>query len=215
MDDTTGTSGRRTITVTGEGRVTAPADAARVELGVEVTAGTPADALSACANAERALVDAAGSAGVADGKVTTGWASVEPEWEHYGERPRLRGYTARVVVRADVADLAAAGRVASAALEAGGAAARLHGLVPRIDDPAQAEYAAREAAFNAARAKAQQFATLAGARLGRLLALTDARHGWQPRPMRTMALSAGEPLDVHAGEHEVAIEVTATWELVD
>jgi len=219
MDDTAGAAGRRAITVTGEGRVLAPADAARVELGAEATAGTPAEALAACADTERAMTQAVGSAGIANAKITTGWATVEAEWEHVGDRPRLRGYTARVVVRADVADLATAGRVASAALEAGGHGARLHGLVPRISDTERAEHAAREAAFGAARAKAQQFATLAGARLGRVLALSDARHGWQPAhgPMRAsaMSFSAGEPLDVHAGEHQVAVEVTATWELVD
>jgi uncharacterized protein YggE len=218
MTEAAGDGARRSITVTGEGRVGAPADAARVELGVEVTALTPAEALAAAADVERAMVESARTAGVEDRRITTGWAGVDAEWEHTGGRPRLRGYTARIVVRIDVTDLASVGRIASAALDGGGQSARLHGLVPRVSDPTEPERAARERAFAAAKDKAEQFAALAGARIGRLVTLTDAKRGWQPGPGPVMAartVSAGEPLDVRAGEHEVAVEVVATWELLD
>ena len=217
MEQTPTADDRRRVTVTGIGRAAVPADAALVHLGVEVTATTPGEALAASADTERQMVAAVLAAGVAESGIATRWATVEPQWEHYGERPRLRGYTARVDVQVTVDDLGSAGAVASAAVDAGGDVARLHGLTPIVRDRAAGEALARESAFADARAKAEQYARLAGQRTGRLLDLTDAvTDVGRYEPHAVMAAHrSGEPLEVRAGEHEISVTVRAAWELTD
>ncbi|MFL6139427.1 MAG: SIMPL domain-containing protein [Frankiaceae bacterium] len=208
----------RRITVTGMGRAAVPADAVVVRLGVEVTATTPGEALAACADAERQMVAAATEAGVARAGVTTRWATVEPRWEQYGNRPQLRGYVARLDVEAIVEELSSAGAVAAAALSAGGDVARLHALAPVVRDRAPGEATARELAYADARARAEHYASLAGQRLDRLLVLDEAGHEMGHHPRFGLMAAAGaraESLEVHAGEHEIAVAVSATWELAD
>ena len=79
---------------------------------------------------------------------------------------------------------------------------------------------AREAAFDDAQDKAQQYAALAGARLGRVLAVVEGGGvpGFEPMAgrrdaMMSMKASAGG-MPVEAGEHSVGATVRVAWELV-
>jgi uncharacterized protein YggE len=80
-----------------------------------------------------------------------------------------------------------------------------------LADPSPVLAAARTAAFADARAKAQQYAVLAGRGLGKVVGLTDVvTGGVQPRYELMAATQAAAPVEL--GETSVAVTVTVRWE---
>jgi uncharacterized protein len=108
-----------------------------------------------------------------------------------------------------VEDLDRVGELLGVAVNAGGPDARVEhvGLAveaPELDD-------ARQAAFDDARRRAEQYAALAGRSLGPLLALSELDGGPGPRPQAEAADAAGVAAPpVEPGRQQVAVVVTAT-----
>ena len=87
--------------------------------------------------------------------------SVQPRYDYRdGKAPALTGYDLANVVEVTVRDLAALGAVIDGALTAG--ATSLDGLAFRVEDPREAERAARTAAVAEARERAEVLAEAAG-----------------------------------------------------
>jgi uncharacterized protein YggE len=75
---------------------------------------------------------------------------------------------------------------------------------------------AREAAWAEALATARHFASLAGARLGKVVSIAQQPGSPAPIPMaRIQRAAAAEPLTVEAGESSVSATVAVVWELLD
>ena len=195
-------SDRRTVTTQGTGTASAVPDAVTVVLTVEVSGATPAEALRGCGTAQAAVLSALGVPVAASG------VSVQPAWDHDRQRPGPPHAIATVTAR--LPDLASAGDAVTAALEAGGKVVRLESLTPVITDGAAARESAREAAFQAARTSAAQYARLAGCRLGDLVQVTEgsAGGGW------VSAARATKDFAVADGAQEVAVSLEAVWDLV-
>jgi uncharacterized protein len=206
-----------TVTVVGEGLASAVPDTALLHLGVETRGATPGEALEACSHALEEVIAAVRTAGVQPPRLATGELSVHPDWEVNPQgQQRPAGYraAARLTARLDVP--ARAGQVATAAVAAGGEAARVHGLMLVVGDQAGVLAAAREAAWRDARGRAQQYAALAGVGLGRILRIEEVaggRHA-QPLTMGFAAAAAAGPA-VEVGEAEVGARVAVTWALLE
>lgn len=115
-----------------------------------------------------------------------------------------------------VDDLASLGPVIDAATAAG--ANQINGVNFGLKDPRAAEDAARLAAVNDLRAKADLYAQATGYRLGRLIRLSEGGAD-AVVPVRVMATAAprvqGVPVTpVSPGELTVRIDITASYELV-
>src|SRR6266487_5909455 len=158
-----------------------------------------------------------GAAGVEPPRLATGELSVHPDWE-MGEQGQQRpaGYraAARLTARLDVP--ARAGQVATAAVTAGGEAARVHGLVLVVGDQAGVLAVAREAAWRDARGRAEQYAALAGVGLGGVLRIEEVAGAGHVLPLAgryQVQARAGPAVEV--GEAEVGARVAVTWVLVD
>src|SRR6266496_1429379 len=160
-----------------------------------------------------------GAAGVEPPRLATGELSVHPDWE-MGEQGQQRpaGYraAARLTARPDVP--ARAGEVATAAVAAGGEAARVHGLVLVVGDQAGVLAAARRAAWRDARGRAEQYAALAGVALGGVLRIEELAGARHTLPLALaggyQAQAAAGPA-VEVGEAEVGARVAVTWALLD
>lgn len=211
------TAEERTVTVVGEGMATAVPDTALLQLGVETRGATPGEALDACSRALDAVIAAVRAAGVEPPRLATSGLGVHPDWEVGPQgQQRAAGYRAAAGLTARLAAPARAGQVATAAVTAGGEAARVHGLVLVVGDQAGVLAAAREAAWRDARRRAEQYAALAGVELGRverIEELTGARHA-QPLARGFAAADAAGPA-VEVGEAEVQARVAVTWALLD
>jgi uncharacterized protein YggE len=205
-------AGTATVAVTGAGSASAVPDTALLTLGVETRGASPAEAFEGCRRTLAQVLEALDAEGVEPARRTTTGLELQEDWESRQAGAGPVGYRAgtRLTVRLD--DPAGAGRVAAAAVNAGGDAARVHGLELVVGDQAAVAAAAREAAWRDAEARAGQYATLAGATLGRVLQVRDVPPPPDVRPMRLVADALGGPA-VEPGEASISAAVAVTWAL--
>jgi uncharacterized protein YggE len=210
------TADERTVFVVGEGLASAAPDTARLHLGVETRGATPGEALDACSLALDEVIAAVRAAGVEPPRLATSELSVHPDWEARPEGQRPAGYRAAARLTARLDAPARAGEVATAAVTAGGEAARVDGLVLVVGDRAGVLAAAREAAWRDARGRAEQYAALAGVALGRVLRIEEVSGARLALPLagRYEAQAAAGPA-VEVGEAEVQARVAVTWALLE
>lgn len=206
--------GKRTVTVIGSGTVRVSPDVVRLDLRVGHDAADVAEALSGATRGITSVTEAVRAAGVADSDIRTLNASVNQRWDNTGTAV---GFTAQQQLSVVVRRLDATGEI----LEAGTAAVGNALLVDqvRLDVYARdnAEHQAREAAFANARSKAEQYAALAGCRLGDALGVAElgaAPVGVQGRQSFAASMPMGASgMPVEGGDLDVSTSVTVTWQL--
>ena len=205
----------RTITVGGEGEVQVVPDLARVGFNVETTHAELARAQAENARRLAAVIARLTALGVAERDLQTSRYAVRPQHD-YNRQGRLIGYQVFNGVRVTVRALARL----SERLDAAGAAGanRVHGARFDVSDKEDALRRAREAAVRDARARAEQYATLTGVRLGPPVAVAEGGRDRPVRPMMLRALSASvedaaAPTPVEPGEQTIRLSVQITYEI--
>lgn len=203
-----------TITVTGEGVVTAAPDIATVSLGVTTQGETAAEAMAANTAALTAVLERVRAAGVEDRDIQTSTLNLNPNWSNSdgSSMAVIRGYIATNVLQIRVRDLAKLGGVLDAAITDG--ANTLNGVSFGLAEPEPAMDDARKAAVAKARARAELLTGAAGVGLGRILSISEGGGYAPPMPMYRMeAAMADAPVPVEGGEVGVTANVTITWEI--
>ncbi len=202
------------VTVTGAGTAAAPPDVMHLELAAEAEATGVQEALDQASAALERMRRALLGQGVDAADVASGPIGVNPR---YDQKSRVCGYAAELRLRVMLRDLATAGSVLSAAVAAGGNAARVYSMSLEHSDPAELLRRAREAAWQDAHARAVQYARLAGRELGDVVAVTESPDGPQPIPRAAyfaeLSGAAVASVPVEAGTSTVTVRVTARWEL--
>jgi uncharacterized protein YggE len=205
--------GRRTVTVTGSGRASASPDVVRLDLRVGHDASDVAAALGGAATGIAEVGRVAREHGVADADIRTLDASVSQRWDNTGTPV---GFTAQQRLGLTVRRLEAVGEVLEAAAAAVGNALLVDQVRLDVADRGDALARARDAAFADARARAEQYAGLAGTTLGPVLGVAEG--GAVPpagRQMKFAAMAADSAgaMPVEGGDLEIGASVTVTWEL--
>jgi uncharacterized protein len=204
---------KRTITVDGSGRATTVPDVADVRFGVAVTRPTVAEARAVAAETAARILSALGAAGVARADIRSASLVVQPEYDYQDGVQRLRGQSVIHQFAVTVRDLDELGRIVDDGLAAG--ATTLDDVAFRASDPAPARAAARVAAFQDAKARAEALAAEASVTLGPVLAIAESEPAGIPRPMafgktRLMAAEAA-PTPIEIGEDEVVVGVSVVF----
>lgn len=207
------------FTLTGEGKAAAKPDLALITAGVVSEAKTAREALDANTAAMTRLIAAVKTAGVEDRDVATSGFSVQPRYvfsqrnDGTQEAPRITGYEVRNSVSLRVRDLAKFGALLDAAVTEG--SNQIDGIAFDIADKDRLFDEARKAAFADARRRAEIYAEAAGVKLGRLIDLSEQSGGFPPpRPVAMrQEMKAAADVPIATGEHEIAVNVTATWEV--
>ena len=199
------------IQVDGVGRASAAPDVVRFPVGVESSAATVGEALAGTDAAALRLLETLRELGVADSDVQTVNVSLYPRFDRDGQE--ITGYSARHDLTVTVRELDRAGAVMGAAVEAGGDAARLQGLSLALEDDAAVQAKAREKAFDAARAKAEQYAELTGATLGDVVWVREQVSTAGPAAGFATDAAAAEAVPIAAGSAEVVVTVAVRWSL--
>lgn len=202
------------VTVAGTGTVTTVPDVVRASLGAEAGAPDVAAALGTADEAARRIVDVLVQRGVDRADVQTAGVQLYPQYGPEGQ-PNA-GYTARQDLTVTLRDLATAGELIAAAVEAGGDAARLNGVSFAVADETALRTEAREEAFADARAKAEEYAALVGRELGEPVSVREeAGVGGYGGGGGSTAESAGAVADVTLapGTSEVSTTATVRWSL--
>ena len=201
----------RSIAVLGEGAARVEPDAITLRLGVEVIAQTPAAALArARENAERVL-QRLRELGVAESDLQTTGFNVfriqDGPPPGPGQQPpsSYRGYAS---IGVKVGDVARAGAILEAAMQAGATA--LEGLNYGLRDDSQPRLVAIADAVRAARPRAEAAASAAGLRLGGVRAVAELDPAGPVRP----AMGGGTGEGVAPGEIEVTVHVNVTFDVL-
>jgi uncharacterized protein YggE len=203
-----------TVTVRGDGLIRAEPDEAVLWITLTALEDRPGTALADVSARATALVALLDEVGVSEGDRSTTGIAVGEEFDHTPEGRVSVGHRAASGVSVRLSDPELIGRLISRATQE--LDARIGG--PRwlisLDNPVRLEAARRAAAD--ARRKAEAYAEGVGAKVGRLIRLSEP--GEHAGHAIRMARSAGggqhhDSIPVEPGEHEVAASIQATFAL--
>jgi uncharacterized protein YggE len=214
--DDTAAATRRTITVTGQGEVTASPDLVILTVAVETAAPRAATAVGENAKRSAAVVGALKSLVGKGDKVTTSRYSLEPRYQSNkpGEvtEPRIAGYVARNDVQVETHNVDGVGALIDAANRAG--ANRISGLQFALSDRSEQLRAALEKAGSEARAQAESVAKALGVTLKHVAsATTSTGPVIQPRYFErgVAAMEARAPTPIEPGVVSVSATLQVTY----
>lgn len=177
----------RTITVTGEGAASARPDVVVVGLEISETSENVTTALARVHDHLGTLGDVLRGFGVRDADLRTTGSSLNPAWDPQGGRQI--GHTATHGLSVVLRDEQHLNQVLSGCAEAVGNALNINRISLEVADPTPLRAQAREAAFAAALAKAEQLAALAGATLGPAVTIAEPSAGGALPMARDMVMA--------------------------
>ncbi len=172
------TTERDTISIQGEGKVTAVPDIGQVSVGIVTRDKDVAKAQENNITQFNAVVEALKKEGVDKKDLTTNNYSVYPQYDYSNGQQRLIAYEVRQSLTVKIRDLDKAGRIITVAGQNG--VNEVGGLSFTIDDPADLQSQAREKALVNAREKAERLAKLAGVSLGKIVSFSESTGGVVP-----------------------------------
>ena len=209
-------SNDRWVEVRGEGSVSAAPDFARITIGVTSAGRNAGEAMAANAKAANALVSLIKAEGVAPADIQSSDVSISPTFSQSSPgqttSPTITGYSVSNNVTVIVRDIARLGALIDKAVVVG--ANSIYGIGFGHNSPSALLDKARPLAVADARRKAEIYAGAGGARLGRLMVLTE--EGGSEAPVafsRAYAGASPAPPPIEAGEDRLTVTVTARFEL--
>jgi uncharacterized protein len=209
-----------TITMVGEGKVSAAPDMAEVTSGVVTQDKTARAALDDNTAAMSKLITVLKGTGIAEKDIQTSGFSVQPQYARanpdasgYVPPARIVGYRVTNNVTIRLRDLSRLGGVLDQAVTVGANA--ISGISFSIADPKTLLNEARQQAMADAMAKARLYADAANVGLGRVLSISE-QGGPSPQPeaFKVMrAVSADSAVPVQSGEISYNVSVNVEWEI--
>lgn len=206
-----------TITIDGEGKVTATPDVAVVSLGVQSDAKTVKAAQGDNSQKMNDIVKAVKDLGVKDADVQTTNYNIYPKYSYNKDTgiSDIVGYTVSQSVTVKVRDLDKVGSILFKAGELG--ANQVGGVQFTVDNPENLKVQAREKAIDNARTKANVLFDKLGLRPGRIVSYNEsAPGGIYPVYMKesSYGIGGGAPApSVEAGSLDINVNVSLTFEI--
>jgi uncharacterized protein YggE len=210
------------VVVTGEGEVQAAPDMAILDLSVLREAKTAREALTDNNKAMSKVLGAMKEAGIEDRDLQTSGVNIQPTYTYPNDKnglkaPKIIGYNVTNGLTVRVRDLNKVGDLLDKSIDLG--VNQSGGLRFVNDDPSKALMDARKKAMENAVEKAKILTETAGAKVGRVLEITEYVNNGRPMPMaRTkMIAMAAEPasdsVPLSAGENSYNVNVTVKFEI--
>ena len=205
----------RTITVVGEGTVSADPDQAVATIGVETVGDSVQEATGESAEIMEALLEAFEAEGVKAADIRTSGYSV---WTDYGSRELIAGESAPIyrvnnTVTVTVRDLDILSTLLDAAIENG--ANSIHGITFSIEDKVELASEARSLAAADAKARAEELAELVGVEVGDVISVSEVIGASTYPVMReaAMGMGGGGAGPISAGELEYKLQLQVMYEI--
>jgi uncharacterized protein YggE len=204
------------IAVSGSGEVFGAPDTLQMSFGVSVLRPTVKQAVADAAALAEQLISTLESSGVVRDDVQTANYSIYPEYDYSSDERKLVGYRVSNTVTAKIRDIDSAGSVIDAAVVGTGDEIQVSGVSFSIEDDEELISAARDAAWQDARAKAQQLADLAGLELGDAVMISESVAGVSPQPLYRAAfedsIAQSVETPIEAGQQQVAVTLQVRFE---
>jgi uncharacterized protein len=205
----------RSITVSGEGKVTVRPDTASLSLGVQTVRPTATDALNRTNASADALIAALKAAGIGNDDIATSGLSIYPQ---YGSTNNaITGYQASNNVTVTVRTITEVGRLIDVAVTAAGDDITIGGVSFFVDDTEALIGSARVDAIDNARKRAGEYATAAGVSVGAVQEISEASiNSVSPQMYRVASMakfSGGASTPIESGTQDLTVAVTVVYEL--
>lgn len=211
---------RDTITIQGEGKVTAIPDIGEISVGIVTKGKDVAKAQKDNITQFNKLVEALKSAGVEKKDLTTSNYSVNPTYEWPDGRQVMTGYEVRQSLQVKIRDLDKAGDIVSIASQNG--VNEVGNLNFTIDEPETLRAQAREKALENAKEKAIALTKLTGSTLGKIVSFSESSYGGNPQPIyytkdmmvrNEAAADAAPAPSFEAGSQDIVVNATIQYEI--
>jgi uncharacterized protein YggE len=202
------------VTVNGQGKVTYVPDTGYITAGVSSKGKTAQEAWDKNSEAVKKLFDALYALGIDAKDLQTSNLSIQPEYSHPKDQdPVLIGYIVSYDLKITVRKLDDMGNVLDSLVKSG--ANRNVGIAFGLANMDKLMDEARLKAISEARHKADLYATAAGAKLGRVIDISEGQP-WHPQMVRleldNMKAAAGA-LHLAQGQQELSVTVTVVYGL--
>lgn len=218
----------RTITVSGDGKITAKPDLAYVTLSVSSTGKTVKEVTSENNTKMNKVIEELKKLTIAEKDIATTEYYLSPEYDSQQvvyspvtladrKLPKIIGYSLNQSLGVKIRNLEIADQVLDIATASG--ANQVSGLSFQIDDTSNFKQEARAKAFQTAREKAQQMANSAGVKLGRVVTFSES-FGDYPMPYANFAMNktmmaedSSVAPQLQPGSQDLNVNVTVTYEI--
>lgn len=207
------------IAVSGTGTVSVQPDIAVINMGIEVTAPTVAEARDQAATAMSAVQAAIEGQGVDVKDIKTRYFNIYPQYSYADNAaPTIVAFTVSNQVDVKVRNIDTASAVLDAAIGAGGDTMRVNSINFTVDDPNQFLADARKEAVEDAKANAQVLADAAGVTLGAPISINESASYGEPFPpyypyAERSAQDSGGATTVNAGQQELTLQVSVVFSI--
>ena len=205
---------RRTITVSGTGKISAVPDRVSLSLGVQSQAKQAQDALAQNTKSMQKLFATLEKADIDKRFIQTSQFSVNPVYNRPkdGSPSIVTGYRVTNTVTVTLDEIEKLGGLLDAVVTAG--SNRINGISFSISNAEELLNKAREKAVTDAVEKAKLYVGAAGVALGQILTISEGgSFAPEPKYMRSMMTEADMAVPIAAGEQELSARVTVVIEL--
>ncbi len=208
---------QNTITISGEGKVTAAPNIATTEIGLVTEKKDVASAQKENTEKMNKLIAAVKTAGIEEKDIQTTQYQIYPKYDYSNGRSNITGYIVSQSVTVKIRDLTKISAVLAKVGEAG--ANQVSSLTFTIDEPESLRAQAREKALKNAREKAETLAKMLGVKILKVASFSEYN---QSLPMPLYARSAeaygigggaAPAPDIQAGTMDVTVGVNVIYEI--
>ena|ERR1019366_5618820 len=207
----------RYVNVIGTGTTTVVPDTVRLDANVTTISSSSAAALSNTSKSAQTFRQTLTSSGVLAKYIQTQNLIVNPNYTYsQNGGSKISGYQASQQFTVVIRNAKNAGAIVSAVQNAVGNSLQVGGVTPYIFDESSAEATARAQAITLAKAKALSYATLSGAKLGKILTIDETIQNSGPQPIRMAAatpLASAGTAQIDLGQQDVTVTVTTEWSI--
>jgi hypothetical protein len=198
------------VTVVGQATIAVAPDAAMIRIGVSSRGKTAREASDANAKRMTAVLTAIKDSGIAERDIQTSRLSLQPQYDpNKGGTASLLGFQVTNQLTVRIRDIAQLPAILDRAIAAG--ANEMSGIEFVVSEQSKLLDQARDDAIADAHRKAELYAKAAGAKLGRVVSITEEGAPSPPHPVAAMRAGA---VPVAPGEQMLRATVTVSYELV-
>ena len=207
---------QRTISISGEGKVSVIPDIAYVSLGLNVEKVKVADAQAENSKTMNSLIDKLKNLGIDKKDIKTVNYSIYPNYDYPDGKQTLRSYTVYQEVQVKLRQTDKVEEVLKTAGELN--LNQIGGLAFDVDDREQYRQEARKKALENAKEKADALAEIMGVKLGKVVSFSEGE-GYAPTPYYSAKTDygiggGGVPApSIEAGSQDITISATVVYEL--
>lgn len=207
-----------TASFSGEGRVVAKPDIAKVQFSIVTDALTSKAAQDDNSKKSKAVTDYLKKQNTEDKDIKTTGYNIYPQYKYpqYNGQPIITGYQVNQSIEVKIRDLAKVSDILDGIVSAG--ANQVGGLSFEIDNPEELKNEARKKAIEDAKNKAKKLEREVGFNLGKIVNFSENTGGY-PVPVYFEAKDARDGMSgiggptIPAGENEIIVSVTLTYQI--